>query len=330
METADRTFNWGIIGSGHIAGKLVKSSWSVKGCKVIAAASRTEGKADSFCREFEIERPYGSYRELLDDPDVEIVYVANTHNFHFESVIQALEAGKHVLCEKPLAVNASQVSEMIRVASESQRFLMEAMWTRFLPAIVQVRQWLDGNAIGRIRQIHASFGINLLHVKRLTDPMLAGGALLDIGIYPLSFSSMVMQGSKPYSKSSHVEMLDTGVDGSSIIILQYADGAWADLKCSCVYRLPNDAWIIGESGRIHIPADFYSSQHATLLTDNGEITKSFPSEKAQSFKFQMTEVQDCISRGLMESPAMPLRESLALAEAMDDLRMDWGVEYPGE
>lgn len=266
----------------------------------------------------------------MQDPDVDIVYVANTHNFHCESVLMALRAGKHVLCEKPLAVNATQVGEMIRVARENKCFLMEGMWTRFLPAVVQAGKWIQQGAIGTIRLIQASFGINLLHVQRLTDPDLAGGALLDIGIYPLSFASMVMQGARPQSVSSQVQLLDTGVDGSSMIQLRYRDGAWADLKCSCMHRLPNDAWIIGDTGRIHLPADFYSCQSVTLMTEDNETRESFPAERTQSFKYQMQEVQDCIASGKLESPVMPLDESLSLAGLMDDLRGQWGVRYPGE
>jgi predicted dehydrogenase len=273
---------------------------------------------------------YSSYQDLVRDPDIEIVYVANTHNGHLDAVLLALNEGKHVLCEKPLAVNAKQAELMVQTARENKLFLMEAMWTRFLPAILKVREWLSEDIIGTVKQIQASFGMDLKHVRRLTDPQLAGGALLDLGIYPLSFASMVMHGEKPASIYSRVEMLDTGVDGSSCMLFQYSDGTWADLKCSCLYRLPNEAWIIGDKGRIHLPADFYAAQTVSLMMD-GEIRKeNFPSEKQQTFKYQMQEVQDCVNKGNIESSIMPLNESINLARTMDQLRDGWGVKYPCE
>lgn len=330
MRVAETTFNWGILGSGNIARKLVKSSWSVPGCRVTAVASRTPGKAQAFAAELEVDKAFASYEELVADPEVDIVYVANTHNGHESAALLALEAGKHVLCEKPLAVNARQVKTMIEAARTRRRFLMEGMWTRFLPAIEQVQTWVREGKTGKIRQVHASFGLNLMHVPRLTDPHLAGGALLDLGIYPISFASMLFCGAAPVSVKTSVEKLDSGVDGAANMLFEFPGGEWADLKCSCMYALPTEAWIIGETGQIHIPADFYASQKAVLYTNGKETVASFPSERQQSFKYQIQEVQDCISTGLLESPRMPLHETLTIAETMDSLRREWGITYPFE
>ncbi len=330
MQVAERAFKWGILGAGKIAEKLVKSSWSVPACEVVAVASRTTGKAQAFASKFEIASAYGSYEALVADPAVDIVYVANTHNGHEAAVCLALEAGKHVLCEKPLGVNAVQVEHMIHTARSQERFLMEGMWTRFLPAIVKVRQWISAGNIGRIRQVQASFGIDLMHVQRLTDPALAGGALLDLGIYPISFASMLFGGQAPATVQSVFEKLETGVDGSSNMLFSYPDGAWADLKCSCQYPLPNEAWIIGDAGHIHLPADFYAAQKASLFVDGKETVASFPSERQQSFKYEIREVQDCLSKGRLESMIMPLGETLEIARTMDGLREEWGIRYPFE
>ena len=330
MEVEETKFNWGILGAGKIARKLVKSSWSVPGCKVLAVASNTPGKAADFASDLEIEKAYGCYEDLVADPEIDIVYIANTHNSHESAALMALQAGKHVLCEKPLAVNAEQAGRMISTARKNQRFLMEGMWTRFLPAIQQVRSWLKQQRIGKVKQVHASFGIDLMHVQRITDPNLAGGALLDLGIYPISFASMVCDGEVPVSIHSTVEKLETGVDGAANMLFEYSTGVWADLKCSCMYALPTEAWIIGEKGLIQVPADFYASQKAILTVEGDEEFASFPAERQQSFKYQMKEVQDCIQNGLLESKAMPLDETLAIARTMDNLRNEWGIRYPFE
>ncbi len=330
MSDSKQSFRWGILGAGYISKKLVISSWSVGNCTVVAAASNTPERVESFIKEWDISKAYTRYEDLINDPEIDVVYVGNIHPLHHDSVIMALEAGKPVLCEKPLAVNARQAREMVDCARRNKVFLMEAMWTRFLPAIGQVRKWLAGGEIGEIKQVHASFGVDLQHVQRLTDPALAGGALLDLGIYPLSFASMVMGGEKPARMDSKVELLDTGVDGSSMLHFEYENGTWAELKCSCMYSLPNDAWIIGTKGRIRIPADFYATQKVFLINDKGEHPETFPSERQQSFKYQIKEVQDCLESGKLESPIMPLDETIALAETMDQLRENWGVKYPGE
>lgn len=296
----------------------------------MAAGSNTPGKATAFCGEWEIETAHDSYEELLSSEDIDTVYIANTHNYHMETTLAALDAGKAVLCEKSLAVNAAQARRMVDKSREKGLFLMEAMWTRFLPAHVQARKWLSSGIIGKIQQIQASFGLSLMHVDRLTDPALAGGALLDLGIYPLSFASGVMGGRKPDRVNSLVKLIDTGVDGSAMIQYDYGDGVFADLKCSMTHRLPNEGWIIGSKGRIHFPADLHSAQTVRLITEEGTQVMTYEEDDSHTFKYQIMEVHRCIQEGRLESSVMPLDESVSIMETMDALRQEWGVRYPSE
>ncbi len=330
MRNTSQPIRWGILGAGHIARKLVTSIRSTDGCEIVAASSRTPGKAEAFACEWGIPVHTDDYGQLVERTDIDVVYVATTHNLHMEAALLALKAGKAVLCEKPLALSASQAKTMAQAARESGAFLMEAMWTRFLPAHAQARQWMAEGRIGRIKQIHSSFGFDGQHVQRLIDPDLAGGALLDLGIYPLSFASGIMGGQKPARIQSMVEMTSTGVDGSSMIQYDYGEGVFADLKCSILNRLSNEGWILGTKGRIHFPADCHSAQVVRLLTDSGAEEVSFREDDSITFKYQVEEVNRCLRDGLGESPVMPVDESIRIAETMDALREEWGLRYPGE
>lgn len=330
MFDRSKAIQWGILGSGRIARKLVTSMQVVQGSEIVAAASNTTGKAESFCSEHAIPKAYDSYKKLLADKKVDVVYIANTHNFHCETALAALKAGKHVLCEKPMAINSNEARQMAEAARKNKCFLMEAMWTRFLPAMVQVRAWLEEGRIGQLKQIHASFGVPISDNPRIREPELAGGALLDLGIYPMSFASMVMGGKRPVAMQAFCELLETGVDASSIVHMKYPGRVMADIKSCCIHKLPNDAWIIGSEGSIHVPANMFQAQSARLIIGDEIESKEFPGKNEEAFSFQIEEVNRCIREGRTESAIMPLDETVMIAELMDALRAQWGVRYPGE
>lgn len=330
MMDSSRTIQWGILGCGRIARKLVKSMRVVEGAEVVAAASNTPDKAEAFCEEHGIAKACKSYKKLLSDRKVDVVYIANTHNFHCETALAALKAGKHVLCEKPMAINSAEARQMVDAARKYNCFLMEGMWTRFLPVMVQVRDWLQQDRIGKLKQVHASFGVPISETPRIHDPKLAGGALLDLGIYPLSFVSMVMGGKRPVAMQAFCELLETGVDASSIIHMKYPGRVMADVKSCCIHELPNNAWIIGSKGSIQIPAMMFRAESATLVIGEEKETQQFPENKDEAFSYQIEEVNRCIREGRMESDIMPLDETILIAELMDALRAQWGVRYPGE
>ncbi|MEO0796838.1 MAG: Gfo/Idh/MocA family oxidoreductase [Verrucomicrobiota bacterium] len=323
---------WGILGAGWIARKFVHSLRATESSEIIAVASETEGKAQAFADELAIPHAYSSYEALLSNPDVDVVYIANIHNFHLKTALLALEAEKHVLCEKPLAINAAQGLEMVLKARAKKRFLMEAMWTRFLPAVVQLRDWIHEGRIGEVETIDASFGFvaDLPLTGRLLNPALAGGALLDLGIYPLSFASMAVNGQKPIALATEVVIGETGVDVDSVQLFRYPKNRTAILRCSFIKRTPNTASITGSLGSIQLSPTFIGTDTVTLETDEETLVRRFPCPENEGFKYEIEHVVNCIHEGKLESPVMPLKETLAIAETMDELRVNWGLSYPDE
>lgn len=325
---------WGILGAGGIAKKFVASARaSGNANEVAAAASETNGKAEAFANELSIPKAFNSYAALLADADISAVYIGNTHNFHYETVLQALDAGKHVLCEKPLAVNAKQASEMIEKAKAKNLFLMEAMWTRFLPACRQVMDWIEEGRIGEVHQIEASFGFRndgWPAEGRMLNPELAGGSLLDMGIYPLSFASLVMGGAKPQKIQSQLSFGATGVDEDGVLLFRYENEVNAILRTSFKMNLDARAVVSGSLGRITLPHVFIGQSEVRLETEGEEVTKRFRMREEHGFRFEIEHAADCIRKGVIDSPVMPLSETLALAETMDAIRAQWDFKYPFE
>ena len=327
-----RTLNWGILASGGIARKFAHSARTVEEARLCAVASRSPGKAESFAQQHGVDRFYDRYEALLADPDVEAVYVANTHNFHHETVLLALEAGKAVLCEKPLAINERQASEMVAKARSKGLFLMEGIWTRFLPAVVQLRRWVEEGRIGKPRLLFASFGTNAPFPPdhRMVNPALAGGVLLDLGIYPLSAASMIAQGAAPTRMQSVCEMGETGVDVEDSMLVSYPCGLVAHLSCGIKSSYANTLTLCGEKGQITLPPVFIGAQSVTLQVGNEKTTLEFPIDPLAGFRYEIEAATKCILSGGTECAEMPLDETLQLARSMDALRAEWGPVYPGE
>ncbi len=324
--------SWGILGCGWIARKFAISARASGTAEVRSVASRTPGRAAVFAQTHEIEFYHDSYEALLADPQIQAVYVANTHNFHHETVLEALHADKAVLCEKPLAINARQAREMIEVARSRKVFLMEAMWTRFLPAVVQFRDWINEGRIGTPRTVQASFGVNRSFPPdhRMVNPDLAGGVLLDLGIYPLSMASMIARGVAPQTIHSVCRKGPTGVDVEDAILLTYPDGLHAQLRCGIESALPSTVVAAGNQGSISLPSVFISARSVELKTEDETIIRYFPFADLEGFRFEIEAVNKCLLDGQTECPTMPLDETLRLAETMDALRAEWGLRYRGE
>ncbi len=325
-------FNWGILGCGGIANKFAKSATVVDGVKVIAAASRTPGKAEAFAKKHSIKNHYSDYAELLRNDEVDAVYVATTHNFHYQNVKQILEANKPVLCEKPFAVNAREMKSLIALAERKQLFTMEAMWTRFLPAVEQVRMWLAEDTIGTIKQIRATFGFRFPFDPnhRMFNPDLAGGALLDAGIYPLSFAHMVMR-QKPVEIKALGEIGSTGVDEQSSYLLKYESGCLAFLNSTVNAPVASRAEIIGTKGRITIPKSFLNAQEVWLELQNQEpVQKKFSHKDNTGFKFEIEAASESIRNGLLQNEIMPLADTLQLMEIIDEIKNQLGLVYAND
>ncbi|MCD6174257.1 MAG: Gfo/Idh/MocA family oxidoreductase [Planctomycetes bacterium] len=326
-----KTINWGILGCGGIAGKfaddLAHSQWG----ELAAVGSRSKRKANAFAKKHNAPVACGSYEELVTDADVDAVYVATPHPMHMEHSILAMRAGKAVLCEKPVAMNAKQLRRMIKTAQKNDVFFMEGMWSRFLPATVQLRKWLREKRIGRVLALEADFGI---HFKvgpkhRINNPTLGGGALLDLGIYPVSFASMVYA-EPPKTIVSAVHMGKTGVDDQSSLTFQYDHGATAMLACSSRVEMNAEARIYARKGMIAAGPNFYRPQTLTLqLKDRQPKTVNF-SHPGNGFQFEADHIANCLRKKKTQSNLMPLDESLEIMQTMDRIRKQWKLKYPDE
>lgn len=321
---------WGILGPGAIAHRFVEGLLTIEEAKIAAVGSRDRKRAESFSKQYGIEKSYGSYVELASDPDIDIIYVATPHPFHKECAKLCLDAGKAVLCEKPFTLNARDTLELAELARLRNLFLMEAMWTRFFPAVERTRKWLKEGAIGEVQLFKADFGFGGEHdpKSRILNPELGGGALLDLGIYPVSFASMVF-GTQPKNIKSLADIGPTGVDEKCTILFGYEGGKMASLSASFKTDLINDAWIFGTKGNIHIP-DFFKAGKAILTLANGEKEVFDSPYESTGYQFEAIEAIDCIKQGRIESNIMPLDESIAIMETMDSLRTQWQLRYPGE
>lgn len=326
---------WGVIGCGNIANMFATSLKALGSGSILAGASRTPGRAAEFALKHNAERAYTDYEALAMDPDIDAVYIATTHNFHYENAKLCLKHGKHVLCEKSFTVNANQASELIELASEKGLFLMEAVWTRFLPAIVELQKRLAAGVIGEVKTVTANFCLGFTgnvfsDEHRLKNPALAGGALLDLGIYPITFASIVF-GKEPIRIQSSAVMTDTGVDESSFYLLDYEDGCRAMLSSSLTDTAPNEGIIYGSKGFIRVPLFWAAGEFEIHPNDTAEPeTVKLPYIEGENFKFEIAHAMECIEAKKTESDIMPLYTTLSIMQTMDTLRSQWGLKYDFE
>lgn len=320
---------WGILAPGTIAHRFAQGLAQIPGAIPHAVGSRDLGRAQAFATEYGFKHAYGSYEELVADPEVDAIYVANPHPFHEQATLLCLKAGKAVLVEKPFAANLAQAQHMVDMARANKVFLMEAMWTRFLPAMVKAKQLIEEGAIGEVRHIAVDFGFraDIDPEGRLFAPALAGGSLLDVGVYTLSFCSLVM-GQAPERIQAHLHIGSTGVDEEAQALLSYPGGASASVYSAIRVDSTSEAQVFGTKGSLRLP-QFWHTQTFTLKNEAGEQRFDLP-YAASGFQFQAMEVMDCLSRGLSESPRMPLDESLAIMAQMDQMRAQGGLRYPFE
>ena len=326
----ERVIRWGILGPGNIAHKFASGLSVLPDAKLIAVGSRSSERAAGFAREFDIPHRHGSYVDLANDPDVDAIYVATPHPFHKEYSILCLRAGKAVLCEKPLAINAQEAREIIECARGAEKFLMEAIWTRFLPVMVKVRELLAEGAIGEVRMLTADFGFRSgWNVEgRLLNPELAGGGLMDVGVYTVAMASMVF-GASPSQIASIAHIGETGVDEQAAMVLGYDAGQLAILSCAIRTGTPQEARIMGTEGSIHIP-NFWHATSATLYASGKDAKQIDIPFEGNGYNYEADEVMRCLREGKLESDIMPLDESLSVMETMDQIRAQWGLKYPME
>ncbi len=327
---ANKKFNWGVLGPGRIAQQFGDALLAIDDAALYAVASSNLERAKAFAQQYHGEKTYDSYEALVNDPQVDAVYIARPHRFHFDNARLCLTAGKPVLCEKPLTVNAVETKQLIDLARAKNVFLMEALWTRHLPIYLQIREWLDEGVIGDVKLLVSTFGINVPkgETDRWLNPELAGGTLLDMGVYPIAVSQWVM-GREPHSFSAQAYLGKTGVDELTAVNLKYDNGVISQFSSNFISDNANEFLIYGAQGRIHIHANFWAASRATLMTGDREVTVSKPLRR-NGFEYEIEEAMRCIRAGLLESPAMPHAHTLANMELMDKIRTQIGLKYPFE
>ena len=326
-----QSINWGIIGCGAIAHQFVQGIKKLNNCTILAGASLTTGRAESFTKSHQIPRAYRDYQSLVNDSDIDAIYIATTHNFHFENIKLCLENGKHVLCEKPFTVNAKQTKTLVALAKKSNCFMMECVWTRFLPAIKQLSHLLAQDIIGEVHTVTANFSIceDFPPEHRLRNKNLAGGALLDLGIYPLTLAAIVF-GEHPCHIQSSANMSEGGVDESSCYLLKYEQGQRAILSASFIEQAPTEGIISGSKGYIRIP-DFIGAQALHLhLNNQPSKVLTFPFDEDENFTFEISHAMECIRQNKKQSDILPLDKTTAMMTLMDKIRSQWGLKYPEE
>jgi predicted dehydrogenase len=328
---------WGILGPGHIARASATALRSETDQVIQAVASRDLGRAQGFARDFGVPTAYGSYEELVGDPDVDIVYVATPHSEHHAQALLALDAGKHVLVEKAFTRNASEAREVLDTAKDKGLLALEAMWTRFLPGIDVVRRCLEDGLLGDVENVFADHG-QPLHPggpQRLSDPALAGGALLDLGIYPTSFASFALGGIASVTATGRLAA--EGVDAEETILVTGAGGGRGLLHATMTSRTPTTASINGTAGRLELgdPEDphnsWYSPSRVRFVSRDAATDVSWePEDRTHGLHFEFCEAARLVDAGLTQSPLLPAAETLRIMEVLDEVRAQIGVRYPGE
>ena len=324
-----KKYNWGVIAPGNIAHRFVSGLQHAPGAVLYAVGSRDSGRAKKFADEYGFEKAYGSYEELVSDGRVDVVYVAPPHPQHMECTLLCLNNRKPAVCEKPFAVNSAQAARMVECAKDAGVFLMEGMWTRFLPAIVKTRELIKSGAIGEVKHINAdfSFRTSVDPNGRLFAPNSAGGSLLDVGVYNISFASMIY-GGQPHRVNSYMSVGETGVDETTSALLEYSNGRTAFVMSSIRLTTCHEAAIFGEEGHIKLPS-YWNGSKVILTNGDGSREFSFPYE-ASGFQFEAIEVMECLDGGLLESPVMPHAETLEIIGTLDKIRAAHGLCYPFE
>jgi predicted dehydrogenase len=311
---------WGILGTGRIAGIFAEGLRSVDDAELVAVGSRTDAAARAFGQRFGVARCDASYAALANDPDVDAIYVATPHTLHKQNTLLCLAAGKPVLCEKPFAINAGEAGEMIAAARERGLFLMEAMWTRFLPHIVRLRELLAAGTIGDVRMLKADFCFRteLNPQSRLFDPALGGGGLLDVGIYPVSLASMIL--GPPERIVSMADLGATGVDEQAALVFGYPAGQLAVLTAATRTATPHEALICGTAGQIRIQHSWWEPSRM-ILTLPGRLDQPIdPPTIGNGYNYEAIEVGRCLRAGRRESDVVPLDETLAIMRTLDQVR----------
>ena len=319
--------NFGIIGLGKIANKFAKTL-NMMNETLYGVASRDINKAKEFAKEYNSIKYYGSYEELYNDKNVDVIYIATPNSYHFNNALDAINHNKHVICEKPFATNPDEARMLYSLAKEKNLFIMEALWPEFFPSTKALKEVIKSNVIGDIKSIKVFYGSYKKEEskKRLCDPMLGGGALLDIGIYPLSFIDIVLDDEVESFESTY-KLCEYNTDVYSKINLLYKNGCKAEVTISFLEEIEKEAFIIGTKGSIYLK-NHHQNEGFIVKTDK-EISYSYPF-LINGFEYQIKEAIDCIKNHKVESGIYNSEKSIRLMKLLYDIRMSWNMKYPFE
>ncbi len=321
---------WGILGTGWIARQMT-TDLAIHGSPVTAVGSRTQSKADAYAAEFGIPNAYGSYEALVADPDVDVIYVATPHPSHVADATLALEAGKHVLLEKPYTINAAEARTVADLAQARGLVVLEAMWTRWLPHMVRLREIIAAGTLGDVRTVIVDHNQKLSQdpAHRIQDPALGGGALLDLGIYPVSFAWDVF--GAPTTVHAISSPTATGVDRQTAILFGYGDGQQAVMHTASDTMGPNTAAVIGVDAWVEIDSVWYNPTSMRVIDPDGKVLEEFDGRsEGRGMQFQAAEIERVVASGALEGEVLPPSESVAIMASLDEIRAQIGLRYPSE
>ena len=319
----------GILGAGNISRKTAPAMVALPEIECYAVASRSAQKARAFAEEFGFQKAYGSYGEMLDDPEVELVYIATPHSHHYEHMMLCLGRGKNVLCEKAFTMNARQAREVQTVAREKGLFVAEAIWPRYMPSRKMINDILDSGVIGKPNTLTANLSYVIHDKQRIIEPNLAGGALLDIGVYGINFALMHF-GTDIQKVESSVQMTETGVDAMETITIFYNDGRMAVLTHSIYCRSDRKGIIHGDKGYIVVENINNPQSVSVYDTEDRLLAHYLVPEQINGYEYQFSECARMIGEGKKEADSMPMADTVYVMEFMDALRKQWGMAYPQE
>ena len=325
MEKYMKKIRWGIAGPGIIANKFAEAIALCEGAEIVAAASQTKGKGEAFAQKYSIPKVYDSYEDMAKDPEIDAVYVSTAHPFHHGTALIFIKEGKHILCEKPLCIDSEEAKLLSKAAKEKGVFLMEAMWTAFLPAIIALENDIKNGIIGQVQSLKADF---CYYIEPEEDPKLFvkelnGGSLLDVGVYCLYFANMILGEPEGIQAESDIK---NGVDHYTQMTLAYKNGAKAELSSAIRLEKPFEAFIHGTKGHIYVP-DFYKADRYFVNYPDGTKEEKVFEYGNNGFEFEIKEVCRCIERGMTESQRMPVFSTVKVLEQMDRIREITGLAF---
>ncbi len=325
-----KIFNWGILGPGKIAQKFAQDLAFVPNAKLYAVGSRNLERAQNFAKEHNAITYFDSYEALVNCAEVDIIYIATPHSEHYKNTLLCLNAGKPVLCEKAFAINSLQLQEMVTLAQHKKIFLQEAIWSRFHPAIIQILNIIQSGQIGEIVHVQADFGFkaNPDPEGRLFNPNLTGGSLLDIGIYPIFISKLIL--GQPTLVKAIGTLTSTGVDQNCSIAMKFKNGATASLFSTLMANTPTVCSIYGTLGKIEIHSRFHETKGFTVIID-GQEPQVFETERlGNGYSYEAADAQRCLLENRIENNLLTLSFSQELMQILDEVRMQIGLQYPQE